>query len=197
MILYLSIILFLSTTIYVFLTNYNLIYNFVYEKIYDFLKICIDIYLYINKKSDNIYKTNTYRIKDNYFTEYNVVKDDKNHIMILKHEEIYKDVNIKINNKNLIVYSGLVDNKKDDKNDDKNDDKSDDDIDITEIFRKFFYYYDTDKSINYFLDYINEHLNLNGYNDYHLVIYLNNDELTERKYLISELKNKTFNDLIK
>lgn len=159
-------------------------------------------YSYFNKKNDKINKIQSKKIGDLQIEEYEIYLNDKKHDIILlantsiKLTEQFNDLVLnvynKLQNKNKIVYCNVT-----------NED-GDVIIELTNIFRKFFYYFDKyDFKLEMFFDYVQEYLNenkhiYNGINiyDYDFIVYLNDDSFTELGYKIKYIKEDSINDIL-
>lgn len=158
--------------------------------------------------------------------EYNIIYNDKNHdlVFIAGSEEIDLQIKDCFSNmseimplKKLIVYCGI---KKECIIED------DIDIDITDMFRYFVYYYDKDITLDIFLKYIlhkgiipnsiyntytkynicnkydkhSDYCDINAefdkYNEYKFVLYLNDPGFTEIVYDMKNIKDIKFKELL-
>jgi hypothetical protein len=102
--------------------------------------------------------------------------------------------------RNVFVHIGISDN---------NDNEL---YDITEKIRSFYYHFDVsspqslvmsnnqeyreylESKIKYFIEYINDHENIKT-TDCNLIVYMNDDEFTQRKFRINDILEKTYKDL--
>ena len=50
--------------------------------------------------------------------------------------------------------------------------------------------------IKYFIEYINDHENIKTTTNCNLIVYMNDDEFTERKFRINDILENTYSDLI-
>ena len=166
---------------------------------------CIKLYGFIyscfNKKN-KINKIISKNIGNLKIEEYEIFLNDKKHDTILiasssielteQFNELITNISNNLQNKNKIVYCNVV--------------NQDDDIivELTNIFRKFFYYFDKqDFKMEIFFDYVQEYLNdnndkYNGVNiyNYNFIVYLNDDSFTELGYEIKYIKEKSIIDIL-
>ena len=173
-----------------------MIYYIRYIIIY-FFNIIINIYssyIMYTRKKDGIFKKTDFLFQnyDNkyyYLEQYNVVQNDKTHDIVFLSDTKYnvKDdyANFLLNKKeifekrNLVLHCGLKDF------------GSDIEDDITFDFRSFMYYFDKDKiKLDAFFSYINA--DKNG----EFIIYINDGNLTEKKYLVNDLLEKSFKEIV-
>ena len=167
-----------------------------------FSNYIIRLYFYIKRTRNNSMYKKEYKKLNRYFIEkYHLISNDKDYtIMFMSsdnsklndHISDFKD-NIQDNlmNKDLIVHCNI---------------SSDEDlvIELTDIIRKFCYYFDKDYSLDMFLEYLDDYIvenkpqmqHINIY-DYNLCVYLNDSEFTERVFPLKKLTNsgKTFKEL--
>jgi hypothetical protein len=97
-----------------------------------------------------------------------------------------------IMNKDLIVHCNI-----------SNDDELV--VELTNIFRKFCYYFDKDYTLDIFIEYLHDYISEN-YSDmqhiniykYNLCVYLNDNEFSEKAFSLKTVINegKTFKELI-
>ena len=167
-----------------------------------FSNYIIRLYFYIKRTRNNSMHKKEYKKLNRYFIEkYHLISNDKDYtIMFMSsdnsklndHISDFKD-NIQDNlmNKDLIVHCNI---------------SSDEDlvIELTDIIRKFCYYFNKDYSLDMFLEYLDDYIvenkpqmqHINIY-DYNLCVYLNDSEFTERVFPLKKLTNsgKTFKEL--
>ena len=137
----------------IFALSYLYITNKLFIFVYDTLCILLGVLSF--KRNDCILMKRAIFTYNNYIAkEYNIVYNEKNHDLVFIAESDKIDLQIKdffsniskiLALKNLIVYCGI---KKEGIIED------DIDIDVTEIFRYFVYYYDKDTKLDIFLKYI-------------------------------------------
>jgi hypothetical protein len=190
----------------------GLVFGVFYYRRYLFIKMflmmllfsnyIIRLYFYIKRTRNNSMYKKEYKKLNRYFIEkYHLISNDKDYtIMFMSsnnsklndHISDFKD-NIQDNlmNKDLIVHCNI---------------SSDEDlvIELTDIIRKFCYYFDKDYSLDMFLEYLDDYIvenkpqmqHINIY-DYNLCVYLNDSEFTERVFPLKKLTNsgKTFKEL--
>lgn len=165
------------------------------------IKLYTIIYSYFNKKN-KINKIISKNIGNLKIEEYEIFLNDKKHDTILiasssielteQFNELIKNISNVLQNKNKIVYCNVV--------------NQDGDIvvELTNIFRKFFYYFDKqDFNMEIFFDYVQEYLNNNNdkYNciniyNHDFIVYLNDDSFTELGYEIKSIKEKSIIDIL-
>jgi hypothetical protein len=164
---------------------------------------CIKLYSFIYKNNDNkINKIKYQKIRDLYIEEYEIYLNGKKHDTVLianssiilteNFNELMPNISNKLQNKNKIVYCNII------------NEKGDLVIELTNIFRKFFYYFDKqDFKSKMFFDYIQDYCDekhdiYNGINiyEYDFVVYLNDDSFTELSYKINCIKEKSINDIL-
>jgi hypothetical protein len=106
--------------------------------------------------------------------------------------ELVKNINEKLQNKNKIVYCSIV------------NENGDIIIELTNMLRSFVYYFDKeDFKLSIFFDYVQDYLDartdiydgLNVY-DFDLIIYLNDLTFTELGYKINYIKDKSIIDIL-
>lgn len=156
---------------------------------------------------DIYYTIKRYYIEDNYITyidslkleddiyvhEYKVCIKEKVHNMNVISDtkkldnEIYDKIVKNIDNKQRIVNCSIMNGEECL-------------VDLTNIFREFVYHMehsmDTQSKMEYFFKYIEAKHNIKEFEDYHFVVYMNDDMFSEYKYIIKELYDKTFIDII-
>jgi hypothetical protein len=134
--------------------------------------------------------TNT-TINDIIFTEYDVVFNEKEYNFVLfsdYNRRSYNDVLIgnnignNIDKRNLIVHSSIQ------------NDMGEILFDITNDLRKFSFYFDKNVKLNMFFDFLDDkkikkRVNIN---DYNIILYMNDDNFTEKVYKIKEIYNTDF-----
>jgi len=165
------------------------------------IKLYSLIYSYFNKKN-KINKIKSNNIGNLKIEEYEIFFNDKKNNTVLiasssiklteQFNELVANYHTYLQNKNKIVYCNVV-----------NED-GDLVIELTNMFRKFFYYFDKqDFKMEIFFDYVQEYLNNNKdiYNciniyDYDFIVYLNDDSFTELGYNIKYIKEDSINDIL-
>lgn len=164
----------------------------------------IKLYCYFTQKKDGIKVIKTKKLKtgDLGVEEYEIVVNTKKHDIVLigdtsreltnHFNDLISSISSKIENKNKIVYCSVV-NK-----------DGDIIIELTNIFRRFFYYFDKDDfKMSSFFDYVQDYIeeksdiynDLNIY-DFNFIIYLNDLTFTELGYTIKYIKDKSINDIL-
>ena len=130
-------------------------------------------------------------INDIIFTEYDVVFNEKEYNFVLfsdYNRRSYNDVLIgntidnNINKRNLIVHSSIT------------NDMGEILFDITNDLRKFSFYFDKNVKLNMFFDFLDHIKNKKrvNINDYNIMLYMNDDNFTEKVYKIKEIYNTDF-----
>lgn len=145
------------------------------------------------RKSDSFYKKSellfkNYNEKYFYLEEHCVVENGKEHNVIFisdKKNDIREDIEffrknmeILFEKRNLIVYCGIreCDNVEDD---------------ITSDFRSFMYYFNKDNfKLDIFFSYFNIDINSN------FIIYKNDNNFTEKQFLVKDILDKTFKEIL-
>ena len=210
-------ILVLITLISIFILSYLYITNRIFIFIYNIL--CILLGVTSSERDDCILMKRDVLLYDKRIAkEYNIIYNNKKHDLVFIAESDEIDLQIKdcfsnisdiLPLKKLIVYCGI---KKEGIIED------DIDIDITDIFRYFVYYYNKDNTLDIFLKYIlykgiinnecneynecdgynecNEYNEFDKYNEYSFVLYLNDSDFTEIVYDMKSIKNIKFKELL-
>jgi hypothetical protein len=163
------------------------------------LDVICGLYMYFYKpRKDSISNQKIKIINKNIYIEYNIVHKDKDYNLIFvsdTNKKLYNELlefnNNKINNilkKNIIVYASL------------NDIQDNFIIDITNELRKFCFYFDKQKHIRYFLDYLQDKLkdekNLDNLIDHRLKIYKNDECFSEKTYNIQDIIYTEFDKIV-
>jgi hypothetical protein len=183
--------------------NRNYIFSFVFKITLFSVLNCIKLYSFIYRNNGNkINKIKYQKIRDLYIEEYEIYLNGKKHDTVLianssiilteNFNELMPNISNKLQNKNKIVYCNII------------NENGDVVIELTNIFRKFFYYFDkTDFKLKMFFDYIQDYCDekydiYNGINiyEYDFVVYLNDDSFTELGYKIKYIKEKSINDIL-
>ena len=168
-----------------------------------FSKYIVQCYFYIKQNRNNSMCKKEYKKLNRYFIEkYHLVSNDKDYTIMFMSKDLYKlnehisdfkeNIEDNLMNRDLIVHCNI---------------SSDKDlvIELTDIIRKFCYYFDKDYSLDMFLEYLEDYIKENkpqmhciNIYDYNLCIYLNDSEFTEKIISLKELTNrgKTFKDLL-
>ena len=181
---------------------FSSIKKFILRSCFDVLKLYVDMYLYFTKKPDNIIKNNDFNGSNEYkMSKYDIIKNNKIHSIIFSSkeskEELEKHIfdfkintDIALSNKNMIVNCTL------NKYLDIEACNEQEQIDITNSFRYFCYYFDKDINMDIFLEYLKLHENVD-YNNYScLTIYMNDFDFTERVYDLERLKDIKFSTVL-
>lgn len=164
----------------------------------------IRLYCYVTKKKDGIKVIKTKKLKKVGLDveEYELILNTKKHNVVLIGEssieltnhfnDLLSNISCKIEDRNRIVYCSVV--------------NKDGDIivELTNIFRSFFYYFDKDDfKMSAFFDYVQDYIDEKSdiYNDINIydfdfIIYLNDLTFTELGYTIKYIKDKSINDLL-
>jgi hypothetical protein len=160
---------------------------------------------------DMYYTIKRYYIEPNYIThrdslkiddeahvyEYEVcIKEKVHNIKVIsdnkkQDEEIYNNIVKNIDNKQKIVNCSIMNGEECV-------------IDLTNVFREFVYHMETDGDSNdntynkleYFFKYIKEKYDIKEFEDCHFVVYMNDDMFSEHRYMIKELYDKMFIEII-
>lgn len=163
----------------------------------------IKLYYYIKRRRNNrMYKVESKKLNGYFMETYNLIKDDKDYkVMFMSKDK--KDINVHFNdfkanmednimNKDLIVHCNI-----------SNDDELV--VELTNIFRKFCYYFDKDYKLDIFIEYLHDYISEN-YSDmqhiniykYNLCVYLNDNNFSEKAFSLKTVINegKTFKELI-
>lgn len=164
----------------------------------------IRLYCYFTQKKDGIKVIKTKMLKKGGLNveEYEVIVNAKKHDIVLIGEtsreltnhfnDLLSSISSKIEDKNRIVYCSVV-NK-----------DGDIIIELTNMFRRFFYYFDKDDfKMSAFFDYVQDYIeeksdiynDINIY-DFDFVIYLNDLTFTELGYTIKYIRDKSINDIL-
>jgi hypothetical protein len=154
--------------------------------------------IYFSEKDD--FKKMEQKKLDNYHLhKYNLILDNKKHTISFMSEcevqlsnqvnDLKQTLKDKLCNKHYIVYCCIMD---------YNDNIY---IDLTEVFRHFFHYFDIKSSdkvprLTAFFKYVEDiYGTLLDPNKYQLVLYMNDDDFSEYSYPIKDILDKTFGDL--
>jgi hypothetical protein len=183
--------------------NRSYIFSFVFKITLFSVLNCIKLYSFIYKKKNNkINKIKYQKIRDLYIEEYEIYLNGKKHDTVLianssiilteNFNELMPNISNKLQNKNIIVYCNII------------NENGDVVIELTNIFRKFFYYFDKqDFKLKMFFDYVQAYCDekddmYNGINiyEYDFIVYLNDDSFTELGYKINYIKEKSINDIL-
>lgn len=154
--------------------------RFVYFIIFLFIKWVVIKWNIIKYKDVN--KKETFRISDYIYNEYDIVKERKRYNFVVLGNDINTNLDNKLfdkdlyeRNRNRIVHCNI----------------SDGDMnilfDLTYIFRKFYLYFDDVLNLDIFLEYVSKkyfYIDISN-NDYHIVLYMNDNEFTERIYKLN------------
>jgi hypothetical protein len=71
-----------------------------------------------------------------------------------------------------------------------------DEYELTVLFREFVYHFDKEQTLGHFFKYAKFILGLNQIDDKEFVIYLNDMNFTEKRFLVHELYNVPFSQLL-
>jgi hypothetical protein len=204
---------------FVLLGGFIIISGFIYYRNYILNILCkyiilcilgiIKVYYYFKndkdgikiKKSSNLHNPNL-KTKNLKVEEYEITLNSKKNNIVLVAEssrslteqfnELVKNINEKLQNKNKIVYCSIV------------NENGDIIIELTNMLRSFVYYFDKeDFKLSIFFDYVQDYLDartdiydgLNVY-DFDLIIYLNDLTFTELGYKINYIKDKSIIDIL-
>jgi hypothetical protein len=191
---------------------FGLIYGSFYYRRFLFLKMflmtlfvskyIIRFYFYIKQTRNNSMRKKEYKKLNRYFIEkYHLVSNDKDYTVMFMSSDNNKlsdhisdfsnNIEDNLMNRDLIVHCNI---------------SSGEDlvIELTDIIRKFCYYFDKEYSLDMFLEYLDNYIienkpqmqSINIY-DYNLCVYLNDSEFTEKVFSLKEITNrgKTFKEL--
>jgi len=171
--------------------------SYIYSSFFNFLLNIHAFYIMKTRKDDGFYKKSEMLFEDYdnkylYLEEYYFVENGKEQKIVFisdKKKKIIEDVkNFKKNlenifeKRNLIVYCGIKEKCKE---------SGYIEDDITNDFRSFVYYFDKDDfTLNTFFSYLNINL------DSEFVIYKNDNNFTEKNFIVKDILNKTFKELL-
>lgn len=136
-------------------------------------------------------KTST-TINNSCFTEYDVVFNEKEYNFVVFSDynrqsyndvlEFEKSIGNNIDKRNLIVHSSIT------------NDMGEILFDITHDLRKFSFYFDKHVKLNRFFDFLDDKKIKKRVNiiDYNIMLYMNDDNFTEKVYKIKEIYNTDF-----
>jgi hypothetical protein len=165
------------------------------------LSYVITVYTKFYNEEYNFKKTEEKKLDDYHLHKYNLILNNKQHTISFMSEcdiELSKDVtklknNLKekLLNKHFIVHCSITDY------------EDNIFIDLTDVFRHFFYYFDIKCNENdriprlkAFLRYVEDvYGTLLDPNVYRLTLYMNDDNFTEYHYPLKDILDKTFSDL--
>jgi hypothetical protein len=168
-----------------------------------FSKYIIQFYFYVKqKRNNNMYKKRFKQLNQYLIEKYHLISNDKDYTIIFMakdHCKLNENItdfknNIEDNliNRDLIVHCNIS----------LGEDLV---IELTDIIRKFCYYFDKHYSLDMFLEYLEDYIienkpqmhYINIY-DYNLCVYLNDSEFTEKIIPLKKLSEsgKTFKDLL-
>ena len=176
--------------------------RFLFRKIFIYsffiIKNILSLYTYYKKykkDTNNILYIRSCKTIDDYrVEEYEISVVDKNHKIIFVSKDgksFDKDISnfkrnilTKLQNKMMIVHCSIT------------NENGDIIIDITNVFRFFCYYFDTDMEIRILFRYIQSMYSMLNIYDNNLTIYLNDNEFTELVYKIQESEYMTFSKIL-
>ena len=162
---------------------------------YNFVNIVFflfDVYFRLFKKvrDDELLRKNIRVIEKKIYVEYDIIYKDKDYKMLLVSDtnqdlynelvELKNDYSNHILKKNKIVYASI---------NDENDKML---IDITDEIRKFCFYFDRQKHMEYFFIYLQDYLGKNNIREHYLKIYKNDDDFSEVIYKVSDISKMDF-----
>lgn len=125
-------------------------------------------------------------INDSCFTEYDVIFNEKEYNFVMFSDfdvlEFEKSIGNNIDKRNLIVHSSIT------------NDMGEILFDITSDLRKFSFYFDKHVKLNMFFDFLDDKKIKKRVNitDYNIMLYMNDDNFTEKVYKIKEIYNTNF-----
>lgn len=158
-----------------------------------FLK-CLSLFLYICKWRierrlkktkpvlNKMTKKTSIIIDNDCFTEYDVIFNEKEYNFVLSSDfdvlEFEKSIGNNIDKRNLIVHASIT------------NDLGEILFDITNNLRRFSFYFDRRVKLNKFFDFLNyEKIHIT---DNNIILYMNDDNFTEKVYKIKEIYNTDF-----
>jgi hypothetical protein len=176
----------------------------------------LNIYSYYKifmRKNNGFYKKEEMLLQKNdngycYLEEYYIVENgneqpvifisDKKSDVQKEVDHFKKDMNDFCNRKNIILYCGIIEQTRstDDKQEGTFTEGSESkcigiEDDITKDFRSFIYYYDKDHfKLGTFFCY----LNINS--DSVFILYKNDNNFTEKRYIVKDIEDKRFKDIL-
>lgn len=175
---------------------------------YAIITYILNIYSYYKifmRKNDGFYyKTEMLLQNDDqsycYVEEYFIVENGNEHPIIFisdkknkvqkEVDHFKKDFDNFYNKKNIILYCSIIEPNFI-KNNNENGDNENIEDDITKDFRSFIYYYDKD---DFKLDTFFCYLNINHNSIF--ILYKNDNNFTENRYIVKDIKNKRFKDIL-
>ena len=177
----------------------RLLMRMLFKLMFKLITTIVRLYTYYNKRSDKVKRLKYLQLGDKYaLDEYNVINNDKTYHVILvgrSNNKLYqdiihfkKDVSNNLDNRNVIVHCSITNN------------NNDIVIDITEIFRRFVFYFNnegSDINIDVLAIYINhKYNNVVDENEHNLTIYMNDNCFTEYIYPLKDISNDTFYNIL-
>jgi hypothetical protein len=199
---------------FILLSGLIVVSGFMYYRRYIFSIFCkyiilcilgiIRLYCYFTHKKDGIKVIKTKKLNNSKLSleEYEVILKTKKHNVVLvgessieltKHfNDLLSNISCAIEDKNKIVYCSVV-----------NED-GDIIIELTNMFRNFFYYFDKDDfKMSAFFDYVQDYIDERSdiYNDINIydfdfIVYLNDLTFTELGYTIKYIGDKSISELL-
>lgn len=168
-----------------------------------FSKYILNLYFYIKKNNNGkMHKIDSKRLNSYFIDKYHLTENNKDFTIMFmskdkkilndKVEDFKNNIEDNLMNKDLIVHCNI---------------SYEDDlvIELTDIIRKFCYYFDKEYELDMFLEYVDNYIveskpntkYVNIYN-YNLCVYLNDNNFTEKKIPIKDIINSkhTFKKLI-
>lgn len=172
--------------------------NILFRIMLRILTYSISLYSYYNRKENTIKRIKYSQLGDSYvLDEYNIIHNDKvHHVSLIANSNnilyqdlvhLKKETYNKLQNKNIIVHCSITNNNKDVI------------IDITDIFRRFSFYFDkkdTDVKLDALLMYIKDKCNMVDEDNHNLMIYMNDECFSEYIYSLKDIKNHTFYNIL-
>lgn len=168
-----------------------------------FSKYIIELYFYMKRRrNNNMYKNNSKKLNKYFIEKYHLISNDKDYSIIFIAKDICKlnenvsdfkkNIEDNLMNRDLIVHCNIS----------LGEDLV---MELTDIIRKFCYYFDKDYSFDMFLEYLDNYIKENkpqmhyvNIYDYNLCVYLNDNEFSEKIISLRELSNNgmTFRGLL-
>lgn len=168
-----------------------------------FSKYIIQLYFYIKQRRNNsMYKNQSKKLNKYLIEKHHLISNDKDYTIIFMAKDIYKlnenisdfkqNIEDNLMNRDLIVHCNIS----------LGEDLV---IELTDIIRKFCYYFDKDYSLDMFLEYLEDYIKENkpqmhyiNIYDYNLCVYLNDNDFSEKTISLKKLTNSglTFKGLL-
>jgi hypothetical protein len=144
----------------------------------------------LQKEDDSFCYLEEYFIVENGNEQPIVFISDKKSDVEKEVEHFRKDMDNFCNKKNIILYCGIIEPTNTIVDNNEREDIGIED-DMTKDFRSFMYYYDKD---DFKLDTFFCYLNINSNSIF--ILYKNDNNFTEKRYIVNDIKNKRFKDIL-